>query len=223
MASVRLGGTANLPADPGGDVGSRGIESSGTRQASTVAANGEVSCQLLPDARTPRSNPIDRPSNRTESCFSIGVETMPVGVMTDDLWNAVATSRGTRPAPPPSLAVAAADISRALVLRSYRDGDFRPSRGLLVFGDADDGVRVSLRMEFLDTSLYLARRSLSASLQCVFQARRHSCMNSIRAISRSTTAIAISRSLAARLATLLSSLQPRHTSSADDSTRVVDM
>ena len=102
MASVRLGGTANLPADPGGDVGSRGIESSGTRQASTVAANGEVSCQLLPDAPTPRSNPMDRPSNRTESCFSIGVETMPVGVMTDDLWNAVATSRGTRPAPPPS-------------------------------------------------------------------------------------------------------------------------
>ena len=78
-------------------------------------------------------------------------------------------------------------------------------------------------MEFLETSLYLARRSLSASLQCALHARRHVCMNSILAISRSTTAIAISLSLAARLATLLSSLQPRHTSSADDSTRVVDM
>ena len=55
--------------------------------------------------------------------LSIGVDAArsnpDLGAMpTDDLCNAVATSRGTRPPVMPILAVAAADISRALVLRS---------------------------------------------------------------------------------------------------------
>lgn len=114
MASVRLGGTANFPAVPGGDVGVGTIDETSPRHDSTVAANGD-------DDDAERSNKPDL--DRIESCLSIGVDAArsdpdPGAMPTDDLWNAVATSRGTRPPVMPILAVAAADISRALVLRS---------------------------------------------------------------------------------------------------------
>ena len=41
MASVRLGGTANFPAVPGGDVGVGTIDETSPRHDSTVAANGD--------------------------------------------------------------------------------------------------------------------------------------------------------------------------------------
>ena len=113
MASVRLGGTANFPAVPGGDVGVGTIDETSPRHDSTVAANGDDD-----DAARSKSD-----LDRIESCLSIGVDAArsdpdPGAMPTDDLCNAVATSRGTRPPVMPILAVAAADISRALVLRS---------------------------------------------------------------------------------------------------------
>ena len=111
MASVRLGGTANFPAVPGGDVGVGTIDETSPRHDSTVAANG--------DDDAARSKPD---LDRIESCLSIGVDAArsnpDLGAMpTDDLCNAVATSRGTRPPVMPILAVAAGH-PRALVLRS---------------------------------------------------------------------------------------------------------